>query len=58
VVCDKYGVWGPKKLAGREYQGVMRTTFLIDSNGRIAKVFEKVRPAGHSAEILEAFKQL
>jgi peroxiredoxin Q/BCP len=57
-VCDQYGVWGPKKFAGREYEGVLRTTFLIDSNGRIAKVFENVRPAEHSAEVLEAVKML
>ena len=43
---------------GREYEGVFRTTFLIDSNGRIAKVFENVRPAEHSAEVLEAAKKL
>lgn len=57
-VCDMYGVWGPKKLMGREYEGVLRTTFLIDPNGRIVKVFENVRPAEHSAEVLEAAKKL
>src|SRR5574339_458162 len=51
-VCDLYGVWGPKKFMGREYEGVLRTTFLIDKNGKIVKVFEKVRPAEHSAELL------
>ena len=53
-VCDLYGVWGPKKLMGREYEGVLRTTFLIDEHGKIIKVFEKVRPAEHSAEVLSA----
>jgi peroxiredoxin Q/BCP len=53
-VCDLYGVWGPKKFMGREYQGVLRTTFLIDENGKIVKVFEKVRPAEHSTEVLSA----
>ena len=57
-VCDEYGVWGPKKFVGREYEGVLRTTFLIDSNGRIAKVFENVRPSEHSAEVLDAAKML
>jgi len=57
-VCDKYGVWGPKKFMGRGYEGVLRTTFLIDSNGHIAKVFENVRPAEHSAEVLDAAKML
>jgi thioredoxin-dependent peroxiredoxin len=53
-VCDLYGVWGPKKSFGKEYEGVMRTTFLIDGNGSIVKVFENVRPAEHSAEVLTA----
>ena len=57
-VCDEYGVWGPKKYMGREYEGVFRTTFLIDSNGRIAKVFENVKPSEHSGEVLEAAKTL
>jgi peroxiredoxin Q/BCP len=57
-VCDEYGVWGPKKMMGREYEGVLRTTFLIDPNGRIARVFENVKPAEHSAEVLAALKQL
>jgi len=55
-VCDLYGVWGPKKMMGREYEGVLRTTFLIDPQGKIVRVFEKVRPAEHSAEVLEAFE--
>ena len=54
-VCDLYGVWRPKKLAGREYDGVLRTTFLIDPEGMIVRVFEKVRPSEHSPEVLEAF---
>jgi Peroxiredoxin len=53
-VCDLYGVWGPKKFLGKEYEGVLRTTFLIDKNGNILRVFEHVRPAEHSAELLSA----
>ncbi len=53
-VCDQYEVWGPKKFLGKEYEGVLRTTFLIDGNGNIVKVFEKVRPAEHSVEVLSA----
>ncbi|HEY3474397.1 MAG TPA: thioredoxin-dependent thiol peroxidase [Anaerolineales bacterium] len=53
-VCDLYGVWGPKKFMGREYEGVLRTTFLIDESGTIVKVFENVRPAEHSTEVLSA----
>ena len=54
TVCELYGVWGPKKLMGKEYEGVLRTTFLIDEQGKIVKVFEKVRPAEHSTELLSA----
>ena len=57
-VCNAYGVWGPKKLMGREYEGVLRTTFLINGQGQIARVFENVRPAEHSAEVLEVLKTL
>jgi len=57
-VCDTYGVWGPKKMMGREYDGVLRTTFLIDSKGNIARVFENVKPSEHSTEVLAALKQL
>jgi len=57
-VCDMYGVWGPKKFMGRTHDGVLRTTFLIDSKGQIAQVFENVRPAAHSIEVLEVVKKL
>ena len=57
-VCNAYGVWGPKKFMGREYEGVLRTTFLIDAHGKIACVFENVRPSEHSAEVLEELKSL
>ena len=53
-VCDLYGVWGPKKFMGKSYEGVLRTTYLIDGNGNIVKVFENVRPAEHSTEVLSA----
>ena len=55
-VCEQYGVWGRKKFMGREYDGVFRTTFLIDADGEIIKVFENVKPADHSKELLEALK--
>jgi len=54
-VCDLYGVWGPKKFMGKEYEGVLRTTFLIDPTGNIKKVYEGVRPAEHSQELLVEF---
>ncbi len=53
-VCELYGVWGKKQMYGREYFGVNRTTYLIGKDGTIRKVFEKVKPAEHSAEILAA----
>ena len=52
MVCELFGVWGKKSMYGKEYFGVNRTTFLIDKEGMIRKVFEKVKPADHSAEIL------
>jgi len=55
-VCELYDVWGLKKYRGREYMGVLRTTFLIDAEGNIVQVFEKVKPAEHSAELLEALE--
>jgi peroxiredoxin Q/BCP len=51
-VCELYGVWGPKKYMGREYEGVHRTTFLINPDGIIQQVYENVKPADHSTEIL------
>jgi peroxiredoxin Q/BCP len=57
-VSEKYGVWGTRKIFGREINGILRTTFLIGVDGKILKVFEKVRPANHSAEILAVFDQM
>jgi thioredoxin-dependent peroxiredoxin len=57
-VCEQYGVWGRKKYMGREYDGVFRTTFLIGSDGMLLKVFQDVKPAEHSAEVLQALKEL
>jgi peroxiredoxin Q/BCP len=53
-VCSLYGAWGIKKNYGREYEGVLRTTFLIGPDGMIVKVFEGVKPDGHSQEVLGA----
>jgi peroxiredoxin Q/BCP len=55
-VIKMYGAWGLKKMYGREYEGILRTTFLIGEDGNILKVFEKVKPANHSAEILAALE--
>lgn len=57
AVCQLYDVWGLKKFMGRDYMGVFRTTFLINQEGKIVKVFENVKPDGHSQEILAALKE-
>lgn len=54
TVLQAYDVWKEKSMYGKKYMGVERTTFLIDPKGRIAKVFEKVKPAGHAAEVMAA----
>ena len=57
-VINLYKVWGLKKNFGREYEGVIRTTYLIDGDGTIATVLENVTAANHSQEILAALKNL
>jgi peroxiredoxin Q/BCP len=57
-IARAYGVWGLKKFMGREYEGVMRMSFLISPDGTIAKVYEKVTPETHAAEVLEDLKEL
>ena len=56
-LCEQFGVWGPKKFMGREYMGVSRTTFVIGPDGIVKKVFENVKPAEHSAEVLAAVRE-
>lgn len=53
-VAAAYGSWGLKKFMGREYEGILRNTFLIDEDGRIARVWEAVKPLGHAEEVLAA----
>ena len=55
-ICELYGVWGSKKMMGKEYMGVLRTTFIIDSKGVISTVFKDVKPSEHSTEVLAALK--
>ncbi|MEL6392894.1 MAG: thioredoxin-dependent thiol peroxidase [Bacteroidota bacterium] len=52
-VMDAFGVWGPKKFMGREYDGVHRTTFVIDESGKIEQVITKVKTKDHAAQILQ-----
>ena len=52
-LIDAYGVWGPKKFMGKEYDGLHRTTFIVDANGIISHVISKVRTKDHADQILE-----
>jgi peroxiredoxin Q/BCP len=54
TVLQAYDVWKEKSMYGKKYMGVERTTFVIDPQGQIAKVFTKVKPAGHAAEVMAA----
>lgn len=56
AISKKYGTYGLKKFMGKEYMGVNRTTFLVDEKGIIVKIFNKVKPQGHSSQVLEAFQ--
>lgn len=56
-VVKLYEVWGEKKFMGRTYMGTRRSSYLIDPKGKIFRVFEKVDPAGHAQEILDALKE-
>jgi thioredoxin-dependent peroxiredoxin len=58
TVVSEYGVWGKKKFMGKEYEGTMRTSFLIDPDGKIVKIYENVDPAKHAAEALTDLKEL
>jgi len=54
-ISQKFGVWGKKKFMGHEYMGVFRSTFLVNQKGKIFKIYPKVKPSGHSKEVLEDF---
>lgn len=57
-VVQEYGVWKEKNMYGRKYMGIERTTFIINSNGRIANIFPKVKVDEHNKEVMEALKEL
>jgi len=57
-MLEAYGVWGEKSMYGRKYMGIFRTTYLIGPDGRIAKVWENVKVAGHAEDVLAAAKAL
>lgn len=56
--CEAFGVWVEKKMYGKTYMGVERSTFLIDADGKIAKIWPKVKVKGHAAEVLAAAQEL
>ncbi len=56
-VLKKYGVWKEKSMYGRKYMGVERTTVVIDSEGKVRRIFPKVKVTGHSDEVLSALKE-
>ena len=57
-VAEMYGAWGEKKMYGRTYMGILRSTFVIDEEGKIVKVFPKVKPKNHSQEVLAALAEM
>jgi peroxiredoxin Q/BCP len=56
-ISERYESYGEKKFMGRTYMGIKRNTFLIDEKGKIKRIFEKVKPEEHAAEVLEAFDE-
>jgi peroxiredoxin Q/BCP len=58
AVAEAYGAWGEKSMYGKQYQGILRTTFVIDGTGTVRRVFEKVKPEGHAEEVLAAVREL
>ncbi|MBL8909142.1 MAG: thioredoxin-dependent thiol peroxidase [Archangium sp.] len=58
AVAEKYGAWGEKSLYGRKFMGIIRSTWLVGKDGKVAKVWPKVKVAGHVDDVLEAIKSL
>lgn len=56
AIAEKYGVWQEKSMYGKKYMGVVRTTFVIGKDGKITRVFEKVKPEGHEKEVIAAIQ--
>ena len=57
-VAQKYGVWGEKSMYGRKYMGIIRTTYLVDENGKVAQRWDDVKVPGHAEAVLAAVKEL
>ena len=58
AIANSYGVWGEKSFMGRKYMGNHRVTFLVDGDGRIAKIWPAVKPETHAEEVLAALREL
>jgi peroxiredoxin Q/BCP len=57
-VAEKYGAWGEKSMYGKKYMGMLRSTFIIDPQGKVARVFPKVQPKKHDKLVLKALDEL
>jgi peroxiredoxin Q/BCP len=58
AVADAYGAWGEKSMYGKKYMGMLRSTFIVDADGRVAAVFPKVQPKKHDTLVLKALSEL
>ena len=65
LLCDEsrdvlkaYGAWGPKQFMGKKYDGIARSSYLIDEQGKVVKVYEKVKPPAHPAQVLADWAEL
>ncbi len=58
AIADKYSSWGPKKFMGREYDGILRQSFLINTEGKLVQIMSKVNTKTHHTDIIKAFKSL
>jgi peroxiredoxin Q/BCP len=58
TLAEAYGVWQQKSFMGKKFMGVVRTTYLIDPQGKVARTFEGVKPAGHATEVAEALQEI
>ncbi|MEC8700605.1 MAG: thioredoxin-dependent thiol peroxidase [Pseudomonadota bacterium] len=58
LLADKYGVWGLKKFMGREFMGIVRTTFIIDKQGRLVRIMDKVKTKTHHADVAKILAEL
>lgn len=57
AIAEAYGVWKEKSMYGKKYMGIERTTFVVGADGKVEKIFPKVKPEGHAAQVLDAIAQ-